>query len=151
MAARLLRLARACPPTDAGPTDAELLARYADGRDEAALAALPERYRTPLVLCYLQGLTHAEAARRAGCPVGALRGRLERGKARLRQRLVRHGLPVAVPALLLGRPTPVPAALSETTLRVARSWAAGGPVPESLGRLLAPAVRLKAALAAAAG
>src|SRR4051812_40769196 len=43
MAAHLLRLARACPPADAGLTDAELLARYAGGRDEAAFAELVRR------------------------------------------------------------------------------------------------------------
>src|SRR5436189_3045203 len=49
MADRLLQLARFCPPTDAGPTDAELLARYAAGRDEAAFAELVRR-NGPVVL-----------------------------------------------------------------------------------------------------
>src|SRR6185503_6349588 len=69
---------------------------------DAEIAELPEHYRLPVVLCYLQELTHEEAARRAGCSVGALRGRLERGKERLRKRLVRYGLPLAAPALVVG-------------------------------------------------
>jgi len=32
---------------------------------------LPEKYRVPVVLCYFQGLTHEEAARRLGWPPGA--------------------------------------------------------------------------------
>ena len=34
---------------------------------------LPERYRMAVVLCDLQGLTHEEAARRLGRPVGTVR------------------------------------------------------------------------------
>src|SRR5262245_31137356 len=68
---------------------------------DAELAALPETYRLPIVLCCLQDLTYEAAARRAGCSVGALRGRLERGKDLLRRRLARHGLPLAAPLLLL--------------------------------------------------
>jgi hypothetical protein len=52
---------------------------------------LPERYRTPVVLCYLQGQTYEEAARRIGCPVGTVRVRLSRARERLRGRLTRRG------------------------------------------------------------
>ena len=37
---------------------------------------LPEKYRTPIVLCYFEGLTHDEAADRMGCPLGTVKGRL---------------------------------------------------------------------------
>ena len=54
-------------------------------------------YRDPLVLCYLEGKTHADAATQLGLPLGTLKGRLERGRALLRTRLVRRGLgPTAV-------------------------------------------------------
>jgi RNA polymerase sigma factor (sigma-70 family) len=52
---------------------------------------LPEKYRTPVVLCYLQGQTYEEAARRIGCPVGTVRVRLSRARDRLRNRLTRRG------------------------------------------------------------
>jgi RNA polymerase sigma factor (sigma-70 family) len=85
---------------------------------DAELARLPEQYRTALVLCYLEGLTQAEAARRLGCDLGVLRGRLDRGRAQLRRRLVKQGLP-QTPLLLLARTEPVPAALQSATVRAA--------------------------------
>src|SRR5262249_46168823 len=64
------------------------------------LARLPERFQAPLVLCYLEGKTRDEAARELGWKVGALGGRLERGRELLRSRLTRRGL--ALSAALLG-------------------------------------------------
>ncbi len=63
---------------------------------------LPEKYRSPIVLCGLESYTHEEAARQLGWPVGTVKVRLMRGRNRLRDRLIRRGF---VPsALLLGRP-----------------------------------------------
>jgi RNA polymerase sigma factor (sigma-70 family) len=69
------------------------------------LARLPERLRAPLVLCYLEGKTNAEAAREIGCPAGSMSKRLARGREVLRQRLTRRGvaLTAATLALLLAR------------------------------------------------
>jgi len=53
---------------------------------------LPERYRAPVVLCYLEGQTYEQAARRIGCPVGTVRVRLSRARERLQGRLTRRGL-----------------------------------------------------------
>jgi RNA polymerase sigma factor (sigma-70 family) len=82
---------------------------------DAALVRLPDRYRTPLVLCYVQGLGYDDAARRLGCSAGALRGRLERGRALLRRRLEPLGLSVLAVAAA-GLPT-VSADLRAATLR----------------------------------
>ncbi len=57
---------------------------------EGELEALPAKYRAPLVLCYLEGLTNEEAARRLGWPVGSISYRLARGRELLRQRLGRR-------------------------------------------------------------
>jgi RNA polymerase sigma factor (sigma-70 family) len=61
----------------------------------AELAALPERFRAPLVLCYVQGLTQDEAARRLGWTYGTVKARLLRGRDLLRRRLERRGLGLA--------------------------------------------------------
>jgi RNA polymerase sigma-70 factor (ECF subfamily) len=53
---------------------------------------LAEKYRAPIVLCYLEGLTHDQAAERLKWPVGTVRSRLARGRDQLRGRLVRRGL-----------------------------------------------------------
>ena len=52
---------------------------------------LPEKYRQPIILCYLQGQTQPEAARTLGWPLGTVQIRLHRGRERLRSRLSRQG------------------------------------------------------------
>jgi RNA polymerase sigma-70 factor (ECF subfamily) len=59
------------------------------------LSRLPDRYRTALVLCELEGKTHADAAERLGWPVGTLSGRLSRARAMLARRLTRRGVLLA--------------------------------------------------------
>ncbi len=56
------------------------------------LARLPDSIRAPIVLCYLEGLTHEEAASRLGWPVGTVRSRMARGRDTLRHRLSRRGV-----------------------------------------------------------
>ena len=65
-----------------------------EGRHEVweEVDRLPERYRLAVVLCYLEGLTHEQAAARLGWPVGTVRSRLARARERLRGRLVKRGL-----------------------------------------------------------
>ena len=55
------------------------------------LNRLPSRYRVPLVLCYLKGLTHDQAAEELRCPVGTVRSRLARGRDLLKRRLTARG------------------------------------------------------------
>jgi len=64
------------------------------------LNRLPEKYRAPLVLCFLEGMTQDEAARQLGWPRDVLRGRVDRGRERLRTLLVRRG--VTFSAAMLG-------------------------------------------------
>jgi RNA polymerase sigma factor (sigma-70 family) len=67
---------------------------------DAELQALPEMFRAPLVLCYLEGLTRDEAAHQLGWTTGAVKGRLERGREMLRHRLTRRGITAS--AAMLG-------------------------------------------------
>jgi RNA polymerase sigma factor (sigma-70 family) len=68
-------------------------------RDELDL--LPEKYRAPVVLCYLEGLTSEEAARALGWPVGSMSRRLERARSLLKPRLASRGLLLGL-AILCG-------------------------------------------------
>src|SRR5579885_3039271 len=56
------------------------------------LSRLPAKYRSPLVLCYLEGRTHEEAAQQLQWPLGTLKGRLARARILMRSRLARRGL-----------------------------------------------------------
>jgi RNA polymerase sigma factor (sigma-70 family) len=56
------------------------------------LQHLPEKYRLPLVLCYLDGRTHDEVAREIGLPRGSIAKRIGEGLERLRERLIDRGL-----------------------------------------------------------
>jgi RNA polymerase sigma factor (sigma-70 family) len=86
---------------------------------------LPEAFRLPIVLCYLQGRTAAEAARVLGWTSGSVRGRLERGRARLQQRLMRRGLGVsaALVSTAIGV-SPATAAVSGELMRAAAQMGA---------------------------
>lgn len=61
------------------------------------LDGLPTKYRCPVELCHLQGMTYDEAARQLNWPVATVKNRLTKGRLTLRARLTRRGLaPCAV-------------------------------------------------------
>jgi RNA polymerase sigma factor (sigma-70 family) len=134
------RVARECRGVPAPQADAAAEATWREVRAvlDEELALLPEAYRAALALCYLEGLTQDEAAGRLGWTLGALRGRLERGRERLRARLSRRGLSLgavlSAASLAEARPV-VPPALVVSTVKAAAIVAAkdvasaGGVVP----------------------
>ncbi|HEY7328232.1 MAG TPA: sigma-70 family RNA polymerase sigma factor [Gemmataceae bacterium] len=61
---------------------------------------LPEKYRLPVILCYLEGQTNDEAARLLNCPRGTIATRLARARERLRFRLLRRGVTLSAGALM---------------------------------------------------
>src|SRR2546429_225717 len=117
---RHLRTFFAAPPSGE-PSDRELLHRFAVQRDEVAFATLVQRHAA-MVLCCLEGATRDEAARALGWSCGPLKRRLERGRALLRQRLLRRGLQLsaALGGALLGERTlyaSLPPLMVETTVK----------------------------------
>jgi RNA polymerase sigma factor (sigma-70 family) len=123
--ARRLRDARplAVPPADPRPDPlAELSARELLLIMDEEVQRLPEMYRLPVILCCLEGRSLEEAARQLGWTIGSVKGRLERGRARLHGRLVRRGLTLS-------------AALAAAELSRAAGAAAG------VARLVTPTVR----------
>jgi RNA polymerase sigma factor (sigma-70 family) len=91
---------------------------------EEELGRLPGRYRAPVVLCYLEGLTNEEASLRLGCPKGTIASRLARARERLRAGLARRGLdlPSVVPLAAGGPPT----GLTDAVASAGTALAAGG-------------------------
>jgi RNA polymerase sigma factor (sigma-70 family) len=106
---------------------------------------LPDRYRAPFLLCYLEGVTNEEAARRLGCPKGTVLSRLSRAREMLRDRLSRRGLGVsgAMLAVVLeenASKAALPAALVEAATRASLAFAARGAGPLSAQAVLAEGV-----------
>ncbi len=65
------------------------------------LHSLADRYRQPLVLCYLEGRSRQEAADELGLSLASVKGRLARGLRVLRTRLASRGLALSSVAAVL--------------------------------------------------
>ncbi len=99
------------------------------------VAKLPERYRSALLSCYWQGLPQAESARQQGITASALKGLLERGRAKLLERLRQRGLTadVALRGLLVA---PLALAALPGDLLAQTVSLIDGPAPPGVAKLI---------------
>jgi RNA polymerase sigma-70 factor (ECF subfamily) len=65
----------------------DFLAQFPDDDVRRALLALPEVYRVPLVLLYVEDLSYRDLADALGCPVGTVMSRLHRARKILEREL----------------------------------------------------------------
>jgi RNA polymerase sigma factor (sigma-70 family) len=101
------------------------------------MGRLPEKYRLPILLCCVEGLSREEAARRLGWSCGVVKGRLERGRRRLADRLAKRGVAPSALVLPALADTAVPAELlARTAALAAAPWSAG--LPATVLALVAP-------------
>ncbi len=100
----------------------------------AEIERLPEKYRVPIVLCYLEGLTHEQAAGRLRWPLGTVKIRLSRAREQLRVQLEKQGLPYLVllppgpmrPGSWPGLPEHLAEAITQAGCRYGTYGVAGG-------------------------
>ncbi len=59
---------------------------------QAAINALPEEFRVPLVMCDVADQSYEDIARTLGVPIGTVRSRLHRGRKMLRAELSTRGV-----------------------------------------------------------
>jgi RNA polymerase sigma factor (sigma-70 family) len=88
------------------------------------LNRLPDKYRTAIVLCELEGRPRKEAARQLGIPEGTLSSRLATGRRMLTKRLGRPGLALSAGALTTAAVV-VPPTLLASTVKAVTLVAAG--------------------------
>jgi RNA polymerase sigma-70 factor (ECF subfamily) len=73
-----------------GNLEEELLRGVLSDEVSRAVAALPEEWRTCVLLCDVEGLSYADIAEVVGCPAGTVRSRIARARARLMESLARY-------------------------------------------------------------
>lgn len=101
---RMVSIENAPEPTTTTTADTELAWREVRTALDEELQRLPERLRSPLLLCYLSGLTRDEAAEQLGWSLSTLKRRLDEGRTALRRRLERRGISTAGLALAVLSP-----------------------------------------------
>jgi RNA polymerase sigma factor (sigma-70 family) len=131
--ARNQRQKRAAEPlTDPPSPDSRILSSEWEALAllDEELQRLPGKYRTPLVLSYLQGLSNREIAAELSCPIGTVFTRLARARVMLRTRLLRRGVTLSAGALTATLTETAPASalsaeLVRLTIQSAVTFAAG--------------------------
>jgi RNA polymerase sigma factor (sigma-70 family) len=130
---RARREARAAHPEVVQPVD-QLTGRELLTVLDEELDRLPPRYRAPLVLCYLEGLTRDEAADRLSVPMATLKTQLERGRKRLGDALTRRGCALGAGLLALAATTAAEASSARLVASILAT--ASGSAPATVAALV---------------
>ncbi len=125
-AARRLARERRAASSESGEVDSSIDRTELRAQIDEEIARLPEHHRRAVLLCDVEGLSREEAAARLGWTPNMVRGRLDRARARLRERLSRRGLaPSDAWMTLIGPPLAPKPLLVALTARTALSYATG--------------------------
>ena len=131
-------LAESADPLDA-LTARELLAAVDD-----ELTKLTDAERAVLLLCGIDGVSNGDAATRLGISSGSVKGRLERARQKLRDRLTARGL--TLPAVLVGLIGFAPPA---SAVEAAVAIPIGGALSPAVASLITETIPMKAKAALA--
>jgi RNA polymerase sigma factor (sigma-70 family) len=101
------------------------------------IGSLPEKYRGPIVLCYLEGKSHEKVAQELGCPKASVTSRLAKARDLLRGKLERRGITLAIGAVAtaltgMAAAAPLPATLTIKTVKAATLVATGKAVASGI-------------------
>lgn len=99
------------------------------------LIRLPEKFRMPVLLCCLQDQTIDEAAQQLGWSCTTIKGRLQRGREMLRNRLQRRGIGLSAGVLATILTQGVVSATSPTLLKTTVQAVVTGTLPDSVTAL----------------
>jgi RNA polymerase sigma factor (sigma-70 family) len=135
------------PETDAAvPADRPAIDRERAEALHEEVDRLPSPFRLPVVLCYFEGLTLDEAARRLHCPAGTVHSRLVRARDKLRRGLTRRGIVLPASALAAAlaprsASASVSSPLCDITTRAAIHFATGQPAAGAASALAREVLR----------
>jgi RNA polymerase sigma factor (sigma-70 family) len=125
------------PLPDSGRPDPEPVPSDTRAILDEELARLPDKYRTPVVLCDLGGEPQTALARRLGVPTGTVYSRLAAARTLLGERLRKRGVGPLVAGLSTLGAVAVPPRLTQA----ATALAASGPIPPAVAALVNGAFR----------